>query len=159
MNEPISYRARRSVDSPWLLALFTAASPGREYLPEEMLALQENLQRQQWGSRWGDGETIVVRDGAPVARIWVAWGASAVRIVDLSVDPGVRGEGLGWRIMSDLCDAADASGLTLELSVNTDNAAARHLYESLDFQPCSNAGDTSGLSLTLKRAAKEETTS
>lgn len=99
------------------------------------------------------------RDGAPVARIWVSWGATAGRIVELSVDPGVRGQGLGRRIMSHLCDAADAAGLALELQVNTDNAAARHLYESLDFQPCKNAGDTSGLSLTMKRAAKEETTS
>lgn len=148
----------RTADAQWLLALFVAASPGREYLPPDMLVLQDHLQRQQWGSRWGDGgETIVEFDGAPVARIWVARGASGVRVVDLSVDPGLRGKGLGRRIMSDLCDAADAAGLALELSVSTDNAVARHLYESLDFQPCTNAGDTSGLSLTMKRAAKEET--
>lgn len=157
MHAPIRYCSPRATDAQWLLELFTAASPGREYLPEELLVLQENVQRQQWGKLWGSGgETVVERDGAPVARIWVAWGASAARIVDLSVDPGLRGEGLGRRIMSDLCDAADAAGLDLELSVTIGNAVARHLYESLDFQPCSNAGDTSGLSLIMKRAAKEE---
>ncbi|POH58496.1 GNAT family N-acetyltransferase [Arthrobacter glacialis] len=159
MHDLILYRAPRTTDAQWLLALFTSASPGREHLPHDMLELQEHLQRQQWSSHWGDGESIVERDGAPVARIWVGWGASGVRVVDLSVAPGLRGEGLGRRIMTDLCDAADAAGLALELSVNTDNAVARHLYESLDFQPCMNAGDTSGLSLTMKRAAKEETTS
>ncbi|MHA7304704.1 hypothetical protein ACX80E_05565 [Arthrobacter sp. TMN-49] len=60
---------------------------------------------------------------------------------------------------SDLWTAGDAAGATLEFSVTTDNAVARQLYESLDFQPCAKSGDTSELSWTMKRAAKEEPTS
>jgi len=51
----------------------------------------------------------------------------------LLVDPQTRGNGLGRRILAEICDLADEQEKTLVLHVREDNASARHLYATLGF--------------------------
>ncbi|WP_218711881.1 GNAT family N-acetyltransferase [Arthrobacter sp. BF1] len=158
---PNTLRIRRAsaTDAPWLLELFSAVVPGREFLPRELLVMQEQAQRSQWSQRWGSGgESLVEVDGAAAARVWVAWTPSALRIVELSVAPAFRGQGLGSRLLADLCSAADTAGQTMELAVDAENTVARHLYESLGFRTWNNPVHPNGFSLTMKRTPEETTT-
>lgn len=97
-------------------------------------------------------------DGVPAARVWVAWMPSALRIVELSVAPAFRAQGLGSRLLADLCSAADATGQTMELAVDAENTVARHLYESLGFRTWNNPVHQNGFSFTMKRTPEEMTT-
>ena len=65
-------------------------------------------------------------------REW-GWSPSGLSIVELCVAPAFRGRGLGRRLLTDLCSAADITGLAVKLTVDAENAVARHLYESLGF--------------------------
>lgn len=149
-------RSPTPADGPWLLELFAAAVPGREFLPLELLMMQEQAQRSQWSQKWGNGgESVVEVGGVPAARVWVAWTPSALRIVELSVAPAFRGQGMGSHLLADLRSAADAAGQTMELAVDAENTVARHLYESLGFRTWNNPGHQNGFSLTMKRTPEE----
>jgi len=129
------FRVPSATNANFLSRLFASAVSERQFLPPELLVMQERIQRHQWTQQWGpDGETIVEVDGVPAARIWLAWAPRVVRLVDLTVLPEVRGRGLGRRLVSDLCDAADAAGSELQLTVHRDNAVACALYEGLGFR-------------------------
>lgn len=139
-------------DGPWLLELFAAAVHGRELLPRELLLMQELAQRSQWSQRWGSaGESVVEFDGVPAARVWVAWTPSALRMLELSVASAFRGRGLGRRILADLCSAADSTGQAIKLTVDAENAVARHLYESLGFHLSIDPVHVNGFSLLMTR--------
>jgi ribosomal protein S18 acetylase RimI-like enzyme len=136
------FRVPSATDANFLSRLFASAIPERQFLPQELLAMQERIQRLQWTQLWGpDGETIVEVDGVPAARIWLAGGTETVRLVDLTVLPDFRGLGWGRRLVAGLCDAADAAGAGLQLTVHQDNAVAQALYESLGFQAAARTGD------------------
>lgn len=59
-----------------------------------------------------------------------------VAMLGISVEPAAQGQGVGRALMQALCDYADnwAQILRLELTVFTDNARARALYQRFDFR-------------------------
>lgn len=155
MAAHIGYRLPGAADQEVVTRLFAAASPGREFLPPALLAFQEGLQRRQWTVQWGvHGETLVELDGLTAARIWVVWTAEGVRLVDLTILPEFRRRGLARRLVSGLCDAADAAGAPFALSMHTDNPVAHRLYESLGFTPGGDPGRGSPGYVAMARAPR-----
>lgn len=156
MTSNLKIRRPTPSGTPWLLELFAEAVPGREFLPSELLLMQEQAQRNQWTQRWGsEGESIVDLGGVPAARVWVARTPQTLRVIELCVAAEFRHQGLGRRILGDLCRAADAAGWDIELTVDSENAVACHLYESLGFQTWNNPAGQNGFSLGVKRTPQE----
>lgn len=72
---------------------------------------------------------------AGYALLFFRHGARRARLYSITVDPGVRGRGLGKRLL----EAAEAAAqmrcaTTLSLEVRTDNSVAIQLYERAGFQ-------------------------
>jgi len=64
---------------------------------------------------------------------------------------GWRGKGLGRQIVSALLKVADEGGITITLTVDEDNQAGKHLYESFGFRLACQSGRT----LFYERSPKE----
>jgi ribosomal protein S18 acetylase RimI-like enzyme len=81
-----------------------------------------------------DGATyqIVLADGQPVGRLFVARWPDEIRVVDIALLTEYRGAGVGTRVMRELCDEADAIGTPIGIHVEKQNAA-RRLYTRLGF--------------------------
>lgn len=60
--------------------------------------------------------------------------ADEAEVITIAVDPNARGQGLGRRLMvASLAQAARTGATVALLEVAIDNAAARALYQALDF--------------------------
>jgi ribosomal protein S18 acetylase RimI-like enzyme len=126
--------------------LFQAVSwnPERELPPYELVIAHPELARyhEGWG-RPGDLGVIAEQDGevvgASLCRLFTAEDHGHGYVDDetpelaVAVSEGMRGEGVGTRLMDALEEAARAAGFTrLSLSVDTANPA-RRLYERLGY--------------------------
>jgi ribosomal protein S18 acetylase RimI-like enzyme len=125
-------------DEPFLRELYASTRPEiAEWLPEQrvpFLDLQFWAQRQDWGARFPDSEhDVVVLDGDPVGRLWVAWPPGECRIVDLTLLPAHRRAGTGTAVAEDVLARADEAGLPVRLSVLRDNATGVAFWERLGF--------------------------
>ncbi len=80
-----------------------------------------------------DGRFLVILvDGEPVGRLYVARLADELRVVDLAILPSHRGLGIGSALLADVIAEAQAAGLPIRLHVEPWNPA-RRLYERLGF--------------------------
>jgi RimJ/RimL family protein N-acetyltransferase len=82
---------------------------------------------------------IVLLDGAPVGRLYVDRTPEAVHVLDISLLPVARDQGLGTRLLHALMDEALGSDRAVTIYVEIFNRAQR-LYERLGFQPVTAVG-------------------
>jgi GNAT superfamily N-acetyltransferase len=82
---------------------------------------------------------VIEVDGAPAGRLYVHRGASDIRIMDIVLELGFRGRGIGTSLLSSLMEEADASGRKLSIHVEMNNPA-RTLYDRLGFEPAGSHG-------------------
>lgn len=76
---------------------------------------------------------VVLADGEPVGRLYHARTADELRIIDITLLPERRGNGIGSALLIWLLEGADAEGLGSSLHVEPWNPATR-LYERLGFE-------------------------
>ncbi|OIQ94783.1 mycothiol acetyltransferase [mine drainage metagenome] len=76
---------------------------------------------------------IVTWGGAPVGRLYLYRGRVDCRIVDISLLPEARGQGLGTALLGAVFAESAAAGRTVSIHVEIFNPAQR-LYERLGFQ-------------------------
>lgn len=103
----------------------------------------------------GRDDTDYLLAGEPPAGVaqvryrWgVWWDAEDCWLEDLYVTPEARGTGLGRALVEAVLERAAARGCRrVELDVNSENAAALALYESLGF----TTGKTGGRDLLMRR--------
>jgi ribosomal-protein-alanine N-acetyltransferase len=61
--------------------------------------------------------------------------ADEVHVLNVAVDPGYRGQGLGGALLREvLREAREGCAIAVTLEVRRSNAAARRLYESFCFE-------------------------
>jgi len=99
---------------------------------------QENYQDTSWD--------LILDDGEPVGRLYVARWPDDIRIVDIALMPERRNGGIGTRLIRSLFDEGDATGRKVSIHVEIFNPA-RSLYERLGFV---QAGDR-GVYLLMER--------
>jgi RimJ/RimL family protein N-acetyltransferase len=92
---------------------------------------QENYTDTSWD--------LILADGEPIGRLYVARWPDDIRIVDIALVPEHRGGGLGTRLIRDLFAEGDASGRKVSIHVELFNPA-RRLYERLGFVQAEERG-------------------
>jgi ribosomal protein S18 acetylase RimI-like enzyme len=75
---------------------------------------------------------IIRVDGQRTGRVLTDTSADAVRLIDIALLAVFRGQGIGARLLNELCAAATAAGAPVTLSVRPGNPAQR-LYERMGF--------------------------
>jgi len=98
------------------------------------IAMHQRLQAAGYRANFpGASYLLLERDGAPCGRIVVDAGAHTLRLVDIALLPGMRGQGVGSHVLRALQKCAACAGLPLRLAVHRSNPRARRLYLALGF--------------------------
>lgn len=74
----------------------------------------------------------VCADGLPVGRLLLSSAGSHIRLVDLTLLPHMRGQGIGTHLVNELIGEASVASYTLHAAVDKDSRAVRFL-ERLGF--------------------------
>ena len=146
----IRYRLRPATanDRSQLLAIYAstradelALTGWSEAQCQTFAAMQFEAQTKHYSQHWPMSlcQLILVDDGKGCSdgeqvagRLWLGQRADSLHVLDISLLPRHRGQGLGGRCLRDLMARAATDGLTLSISVVIHNPA-RRLYERLGF--------------------------
>jgi ribosomal protein S18 acetylase RimI-like enzyme len=136
----VSLRPLRPEDQEFLFQLyastreeeFSALGWSRPQL-EAFLRMQFSAQQRWYETAYpGAEQQIVMRDSTPIGRIIVHSGAVATSLVDISLLPAHRNQGIGGNLLRSLLEECSRARTPLKLQVLKNNPAAR-LYERLGF--------------------------
>lgn len=103
---------------------------------EHQFSAQDRHYRENYA---GASFDVVLVDGSPAGRLYVARWAEEIRIMDLALLPEFRGAGTGGRLIGDLAAEGRATEKRVTIHVERFNPAAR-LYDRLGFLPVSERG-------------------
>ena len=76
---------------------------------------------------------VVIADGDPVGRLYLARLADEIRLIDVALLPAHRARGIGRQLVTDIISEARRDALAVRLHVEPWNPA-RRMYERLGFQ-------------------------
>lgn len=97
------------------------------------VAMQFDAQHRYYQAHYAGARfDLILRDGEPVGRLYVARWPQELRIMDIALLPGHRGQGIGSRLLGGLLDEGRAAGIPVTIHVEQFNPA-RRLYERLGF--------------------------
>jgi ribosomal protein S18 acetylase RimI-like enzyme len=147
MTGPTILRPITDADMDFLHRLYATTRENEltqvDWTPEQKAAFvsqQFHAQHQYWQENYQDTSwDLILRDGEPIGRLYVARWAEEIRIVDIALMPQHRGGGLGTRLLRELFAEADASGRKVSIHVEIFNPA-RRLYERLGFVQAAERG-------------------
>lgn len=152
----VSLRPETADDVEFLEALyfsvrrdeFAAANWPGEVL-RGFLASQFRIQTAQYAANYPAMERWIVENrGYRIGRLYTLRAKTELRVVDISLVPESRNQGIGTALVSGLCREADQAGLPFRLHVEQRNPAL-HLYRRLGFIE----KDTSGVYWLMERKA------
>jgi GNAT superfamily N-acetyltransferase len=109
---------------------------------QAFLASQFEFQRRHYEEHYPGCEFLIVEragEPSPIGRLYVDRWPDQIRVVDISLMPGARGQGLGTALLKGVLAEGAAAGLPVTIHVEHHNPA-RHLYERLEFQPVDSSG-------------------
>ena len=75
----------------------------------------------------------IEQEGDPIGRLYIEHWPTQHRVIDITILPHLRGQGLGGAIMRDVMDEAAKAGKAVSINVETNNVAM-HLYNRLGFK-------------------------
>jgi ribosomal protein S18 acetylase RimI-like enzyme len=136
----IELRPATHEDRDFLRELY-ASTRARELAPvpwtdaekDAFVAAQFDAQDAAYRGAYPDGEFLVVLEqGKPLGRLYVGRLPGELRVIDVTLIPAQRGQGIGTALMRWVIGRADHDGLTATLHVEPWNPAKR-LYERLGF--------------------------
>ncbi|WP_323814974.1 GNAT family N-acetyltransferase [Cellvibrio sp. NN19] len=130
-----------AADHSFLLALFRSTREQLAYLPlaaaqldmlyEQQYQLQQHFYTQQFPQAW---HWLVEVKGECAGKLVVNPGEGWVHLVDISLIPHARGQGLGQQLLKALQVWAESQGCGISLQVDRHNLRAKNLYLSLGFR-------------------------
>ena len=107
---------------------------------EWFIRMQFQAQHAWYQEHYGDAQfDLIVIDDAPAGRLYVHRREKEIRLVDISLAPGLRGRGIGAALLRELMDEAEAAGKPLTIHVEKYNPAMR-LYLRLGFKSIEDRG-------------------
>ena len=140
MSGDYTLRPATDADLGFLLRLYATTREDElaqvAWTPEQKAAFvlqQFEAQHTFWHQHYTDTSwDLIVVDGEPAGRLYVARWPDDIRIVDIALMPEYRGGGLGTRLIREVFAEGDASGRKVSIHVEIYNPA-RRLYERLGF--------------------------
>jgi GNAT superfamily N-acetyltransferase len=137
-----SLRATNDGDLPWLRGLYAttraeemAHVPWPEIAKRSFLDQQFGLQHQHYLTHFGDADFLAIEhlEHGPIGRYYLQRSAPEHLIVDISLLPTLRGQGIGSTLIEASQREAQSLGRGMQLHVAQHNHAARRIYEHLGF--------------------------
>ena len=146
-SSSVSLRPARPEDTPFLLQVYgsvrggeLAATDWTDSQKAQFVEMQFAAQSQYYREHYPDTSfDVIVLDGQPVGRLYVARWSDEIRIVDIALLPAYCNRGLGTTLVRALQAEAAASGKPLRIHVERFNPALR-LYERLGFRQTEDKG-------------------
>lgn len=102
----------------------------------QQFTLQHTYYRQQFPDAAYD---IVLSRGKPIGRLYLDRREDEYRVLDITLLPAARGQGIGGDLMRQILDEAAAAGKPVRIHVEQHNGA-RRLYDRLGFQEIEKRG-------------------
>jgi GNAT superfamily N-acetyltransferase len=143
----VTYRPMADGDLPFVAELY--ASTRREEvaqagwpaeLQEAFLRQQHEAQHSHYSLHHSDAEWLIIeRGGAAIGRLYLREDPERFHVIDISLLPEARGQGLGGAILRDLLDQAKGAGKGVSIRVEKFNPA-RRLYDRLGFRVIEDQG-------------------
>src|SRR5262245_39541903 len=147
MSERFALRPIEPGDLPFLAGLYAstrmeelAPVPWTDAEKAAFLKLQFDAQHAHYQEHFkGASFDVVLVEGRPAGRLYVGRWPREIRIVDISLVPEHRGQGLGTQILRGLFGEGSAAGKPVSIHVERFNPALR-LYERLGFRTVEDKG-------------------
>lgn len=143
----VSSRPFTDDDLPFVAELF--ASTRREEVAatgwlteaqEAFLLQQHEAQHSHYTIHFADADWMILeRGGAAIGRLYLREEPDQFHVIDISLVPASRGQGIGGAVMRDVLDLASERGKTVSIHVEKYNPA-RRLYERLGFATVEDCG-------------------
>ena len=109
-------------------------------MQEAFLRQQHEAQHRHYSIHYGDAEWLIIeRAGVAIGRLYLRDEPGRLHIIDISLLPASRGQGVGGAILRDIFAMARPLGATVSISVEKNNPA-RSLYERLGFEVTEDLG-------------------
>ncbi len=105
------------------------------FLTQQFEAQHHHYQTHYQGARFD----LVLLDGEPIGRLYVARWKEEIRIMDIALLPAFRNRGIGSGLLCDLLEEAAVTGKRLTIHVERYNPALR-LYRRMGFEPVGETG-------------------
>lgn len=143
----VSCRRFTENDLPFVAALY--ASTRREELamtgwPAEaqaaFLEQQHEAQHSHYSIHYSDADWLILeRDGAAIGRLYVNDEPERLHVIDISLVPASRAQGIGGAVLRDVLELARQRGKAVTIHVEKNNPA-RRLYDRLGFETVEDCG-------------------
>jgi ribosomal protein S18 acetylase RimI-like enzyme len=143
----VTFRPATSDDDPFLLGVYgstrleeLALTNWDEAQRHAFLKMQFDAQQSHYGQHYPEGQHFVIAvDGNPVGRLYVACIEGEIRILDITILPQHRNEGIGTPIVKELKAEAALMGKPLRIYVESFNRS-QGLFERLGFVKSGESG-------------------
>lgn len=134
----VTRRTAGAGDEELLRALFEQSRDDLAFLPPALIDLQYRARAAQVGRDHPDASNeVILVDDAAAGSLMIADDGDAVRVVDIVIAPDHRRRGIAAAVMAQVIESA--GDRAVRLSVWSENASARALYERLGFAVVSSA--------------------
>lgn len=139
-SEQIKLRPATAADSAFLLAVYgssraeeLARVPWTAEQKQAFVKMQFAAQTEHYAAMYPQGShDIIYKDETPVGRIYADRNAERLHILDITVLPEHRSQGIGSALLRRLMEEAGASGKPVTIYVESFNPSLR-LFERLGF--------------------------
>jgi ribosomal protein S18 acetylase RimI-like enzyme len=147
IHADVTLRPIRDDDREFLFRVY-AATREEELAPvpwtpeqkEAFLRMQFDAQHAYYQEHYAGADfDVVLADGEPVGRLYLARWTREHRIVDIAILPAHRNRGLGTELLRRILAEADGAGKPVSIHVEMHNPA-RRLYDRLGFVPLEERG-------------------
>jgi GNAT superfamily N-acetyltransferase len=149
MNDyTITFRAYTPADTSFIQAVYASSRememalvPWAEAEKNSFLEMQCQAQLQHYQAHYQGAEHLIIRKGnQPIGRLYLHRTAKEIRLMDITLLPACRNQGIGSQIIRDLIHEGDESNRPVTLHVEIINPDAFRLYQRLGFTAVTNQG-------------------
>lgn len=143
----ITLRQVRETDDTFLFELYASTRerelqqvPWSDAQKHSFLQMQFAAQKSSYAATHSEAtHEIICRDGEAVGRLYLTQLPERFHILDITIAPTRRNEGIGSVILKQVMEQADRAGKPVTIYVETFNPSQR-LFERLGFQSASVTG-------------------
>jgi Acetyltransferases len=144
---PITLRPIETDDEPFLLSVYAstraaemAQVPWSEEQRAAFVQMQFTAQKQHYETNAPEAKhDVILFNGMPVGRIYVDRSEKVIHVLDITVLPEHRHQGIGLSLIKSLMEEAASSGKAVTIHVETYNPS-RQIFERLGFLPLEDDG-------------------